>query len=408
MKIENEELQKWNRENRGIMKIVNCQLIMILIIISLSASAQVRDGSYKGAVVKDGKIDPTSDLTIDVLSLGNGVSVYTEKKNPLDGCYYMQINGTRRTIIANFTKGYLHGEWTEYMYEKVYRKGAFVKGKYDGKHYTYAHESEEPSSILTYKDGLRQHFISYHKNGKTEDEGHYDEEGKLHGEAFTYDETGKVIKEARYAHGWLHGVQMEIRNGVQEYSSYTNGEKDQAREHITRYPDGKNKEKGSFDDKNRKTGKWTFWNEGGKVVQEEDYLNGQLNGERKMYYDNGNIRSIETYKDNELNGKRTDYDDAKRISYEYNYLNGKLDGIFKAYNDGKLWRECLYLKGEILREKEYKNGKINVLRLIDSSGKLVDVQEYDADGNPVKRNNEYKKHASITLKEDASGIIDIE
>ena len=152
----------------------------------------------------------------------------------------------------------------------------------------------------------------------------------------------------------------------------------------------------------------TFWNADGKIVQEDDYLNGQLNGERKMYYDNGNIRSVETYKNNELNGKRIDYDESKRISYEYTYLNGKFDGIYKAYNDGKLWRECLYLIGEIIREKEYKNGKINVLRLIDSSGKLVDVQEYDADGNPVKRNKEYKKHASITLKEDASGIIDIE
>ena len=68
-------------------------------------------------------------------------------------------------------------------------------------------------------------------------------------------EQAVVFEESRYAHGKLHGRQMEIRNGVQEYSSYTNGEKDLAREHIVRYPDGKNKEKGAFDEKNQKTGK---------------------------------------------------------------------------------------------------------------------------------------------------------
>jgi len=298
--------------------------------------------------------------------------------------------------------------WTEYMYDDVYRKGTFEKGKYNGKFHTYAYENGGVSHVWTYKDGLKQHYISYHKDGKTQEESHYDENGKIHGLSIKYDDAGTIIGEARYEHGLMHGKQMEVRNGVQVFTYYTNGEKDLAREHVVRYPDGKNKETGSFDEKNKKTGKWTFWNANGKVVQEDDYLNGKLNGERKVYFDNGKLRSVETYKDDKLNGKRTDYDESERVSYEYHYLNGELDGIFKAFNEGKLWRECLYQNGKILREKEYKNGKINVLRLIDSSGKLVDVQEYDTEGNPVKRNRDYKKHASITLKEDASGIIDIE
>ena len=382
---------------------------IILLFISLSAMAQVRDGNYKGAKMKNGKIDPTSDVTINVLSLGNGVSIYTESKTPLDGCYYFEINGRRRTIIANFTKGVPHGEWTDYMYEKVHQKGMFKNGRYEGELYTYGYENGDVSRIVSYTNGMRLHSIDYHSNGNKKRECYYDENGKIHGEEITYDDTGMVIEEARYSHGMLHGKQMRTSsNGTQEFTTYDNGELVIERDHIQRYANGNKKETGSFDKKNKKTGKWTYWNEDGSIVQEEHYLNGVLDGKKRVYYANENLRSIEEYTNGERNGKRIEYDENRNVSYEYNYLNGVLNGLFKAYNEGKLWRECLYENGQILREKEYKNGKINVLRLIDSTGKLVDVQEYDASGNPIKRNKNYKKHASITLKEDASGIIDIE
>ena len=137
---------------------------LLLSLCSLSATAQVKDGNYKGAKVKNDKVDPTSDVTIDVLSLGNGISLYTENKVPLDGCYYFEINGRRRTIVANFTKGVPHGEWKDYMYEDVHQKGTFKNGRPDGKYYTYGYENGGTSSIVTYKNGARQHYIEYHPN----------------------------------------------------------------------------------------------------------------------------------------------------------------------------------------------------------------------------------------------------
>ena len=388
------------------MKVIHWLLFTFL---TLSAAAQVRDGDYKGARVKNGKPDPASDVTINVLSLGNGVLLFTEKKAPLNGCYYFEINGRRRTIIANFAKGVPHGEWTDYMYDDVHQKGMFKNGKSDGKFYTYGYENGGVSRMVTYADGVRQHDIDYHQNGQTKEECYFDENGKKHGEEITYNSDGAVIKETRYSHGLLHGRQMRTDSrGVQEFKTYNNGDLVLEREHIQRYANGNKKETGAFDSKNKKTGKWTFWNEAGTIVQEEHYLNGMLNGERKVYDADGKPRSTEEYTDDKLNGKRIEYDENKKVTYEYNYSNGELNGLFKAYNDGKLWRECLYDNGRILREKEYKNGKINVLRLIDDTGKLVDVQEYDASGNPIKRNKNYKKHASIKLKEDASGIIDVE
>ena len=387
------------------MQVKQLILPLLLLLFCLPVISQTRDGSYDGAMMKNGKKEVP--ITIDVLSLGDGTTIYREKKKPLNGCYYIEINGRRRTIIGNFSNGLLHGEWTEYMYDDVYRKGTFNKGRYEGELHTYAFENRGLSSVITFNNGIRQHDISYHSNGKVEEERFFDDREKLHGEVITYDENGKIVKEARYQHGSKQGKQMSTNSkGLREYENYNDGVPQG--EYLCLFPDGNKQVEGAYASENIKTGKWTLWTGDGNIAQEEHYLNGKLNGEKKVYYANGNPRSVGEYVDDKPNGRHLEYDEQNKISEEANYLNGVLDGIFIAYNEGTMWRECLYKNGEILSEKEYKNGKINVLRLLDDTGKLVDVQQYDTSGKSTYKNKNYKKHASITLKEDASGIIDIE
>ena len=387
------------------MQVKQLILSLLLLLLCLPAISQTRDGSYGGAMMKNGKKE--APITIDVLSLGDGTSIYREKKKPLNGCYYIEINGRRRTIIGNFSGGLLHGEWAEYMYDDVYRKGTLNKGRYEGELYTYAFENRGLSSVITFKNGVRQRDISYHSNGKVEEERFFDDKEKLHGEVITYDEAGIVVEEARYQHGTKHGKQMRTNSkGLREYINYNDG--DLKGEFLCLYPNGNKQWEGAYEKENIKTGKWTLWTENGNVIQEEHYLNGKLNGEKNIYYTTGSLHIKGEYVDNKPDGRHLEYDEQNRIFIEYNYSNGVLDGICNAYNDGILWRECLYKNGEILSEKEYKNGKINVLRLLDDTGKLVDVQQYDTSGKSTYKNKNYKKHTSITLKEDASGIIDIE
>ena len=388
------------------MRIKQFFLCLFLLLLCLPAASQIRDGSYKGARVKNGKPESVI-VSINVLSLGNGVSVFRENKKALNGCYYIEINGRRRTIIGNFSDGMLHGEWTEYMYDDIYGKGAFNKGRHEGKFYTYAYKNRETSNVITFENGVRLHNISYHENGKIKEERSYDDKEKIHGEVITYDEAGAIVEEARYLHGMKHGKQMVTNSkGLREYVNYNDGALEG--EFVCLYPNGNKQEEGTYETGNIKTGKWTLWAEDGKVIKEEHYLNGKLNGEKTVYYATGSLHTKGEYIDDKPNGRHLEYDEQNRVSYEYNYLNGTLDGIYNAYNDGVLWRECLYKNGDILREKEYKNGKINVLRLLDDSGRLVDVQQYDTSGKSTYKNKNYKKHASITLKEDAFGIIDIE
>ena len=372
------------------------------------AIAQVNDGVYKASKMEKGRELPEI-VQMKVLSLGNGITIYTEEesKKPLDGTYHFEIYGNRRHIIGNFSKGLAQGEWKEYMYSDLYRTYNFKNGQLDGKNYTL-HNDGSNRDISTYKDGIIQHYISYHANKQVEEEVFFDEEGSKHGKVISYNKDGEVVQEANYSHGLYHGPKISLNsNGSKEIEPYNNGVYEG--EYTQFYPNGNKQKNGSYIKDHKKEGKWTYWYENGDIEMEENYLKGKLQGEKRAYYPGGMPKYIEQYTDDKLNGSKINYDEeSNSIVSEATYVNGELDGEFKAYNNGVLWRESLYKNGKMLREKEYKNGKLNVLRLIDDTGRMVDVQQYNAAGQISHKNKEYRKPASIRLKEDASGIIDIE
>lgn len=385
--------------------------LFLFVFFSIPIYSQVRDGVYQATKVEKGKELPNI-INMKVTSLGNGLTVYTEqtdegKKKPLDGTYHFEIHGNRRHIIGNFSKGLAEGEWTEFMYSDIYRIYNFKDGKPDGQTYKIRDDGSK-YDISTYKDGVIRHFITYHANGQLEEEHSYDEEGRRQGKITTYDKDGKIIAETNYNHGLYHGQKMEVKsNGSKEILTYDNGIL--KGEYFQFYSNGNKETEGLYSPDHKKDGKWTHWYENGDLQKIENYLDGKFDGEKLTFYERGLPRSIEEYTENKLNGKKIDYDEEPNIVVsEASFISGKPDGEFRSYHNGQLWRESLYKDGKMLREKEYKNGKISVLRLIDDNGRMVDVQQYDATGKATKRNKEYKKPASITLKEDASGIIDIE
>ena len=383
------------------------QTLIILLFTSyfLPVIAQVKDGTYQ-ATKED---NPTGIIEITVTSLGNGTTLYTERADykPLNGSYHFEIHGNRRHISGNFVKGLPEGEWTEYMYSDIFKKYNFKNGKLNGKTYSF-HDDGAHRSISTYKDGIFQHYISYFPNGQIEEERTYDEQGKKHGKAVIYNKEGEVVEDAYFEHGYYHGKKTEINDsGYKQVETYNHGSL--KGEYLRFYPNNQKLEEGIYDTNQKKDGKWTTWYENGKIKTVDHYLNGELHGEKKSYYEDGSPQTIEEYENNKLHGKRTEYDKTpNQVLSESNYANGKLDGESKSYYNGELWRESIYKNGMLLREKEYKNGKLNVLRLVNDKGRMVDVQEYNTSGKIINTNKEYKKPESIKLKEDASGIIDIE
>ena len=53
----------------------------------------------------------------------------------------------------------------------------------------------------------------------------------------------------------------------------------------------------------------------------------------KLYYENGQIESLETYKKNKRNGTAKSWHKNGNIRFEGNYLNGVLDGNWKSWDE---------------------------------------------------------------------------
>lgn len=373
----------------------------------LSMTAQMKDGTYEGFKVIKNQEGPDI-ITINVLSLGNGSCRFSEdeSKKPLDGTYHIIVN-RHRYATGNFAKGIANGDWEEYIDDELYEKGFYKNGKYDGKAHAYKRLSGY-HTIYDMKEGVIQHAVTYYESGQLHIECFYDENGKRNGDEITYDKDGNVIGKQHYLHGSYHGKQMEIgSDGYKKTSEYNNGTR--VGEYCRLYPNGNIAEKGTYDENGNKTGKWIWGQENGNISTEATYLDGKLNGEERTYYKNGLPKRVAEYTNGKRNGKTVYYNEEPHvISEEGMFVDEQRHGEYKIYSGGILWKVQLYQNSTAVSEKVYENGKLRTLRLLNENGSLVNVEQYNNAGKKTYENKEYKKHPSVKLKENASGVIDVE
>ena len=343
---------------------------------------EIESGSYQAFKV-DKNVSTPDLINCYVTDLGNDMKLFTESDNkkPLDGEYHIIISKTRY-VIANFKKGYANGDWTRYWYNDVEQKGSFKNGKYDG---LYVELKGGGHNEYTFKNGVMQHFISKYSNGQLEQERNYDENGKIHGEIIVYDEKGNIIRKNNYLHGELDGPQMKREGNYTETYTMKNDKK--TGEYCLTYSNGNIGRKGMYDDNGKETGKWYFGRENGNPDRETNYLNGKRNGEEKIYFDEGKVQSSIEYTDDIRNGKCVEYNrEPYSISIETTYNNGRRDGECKMYYNGILDKELTYKDGDVISEKRYEKEK-----------KAATPKNQTKTSTPKKQ-----------LKEDASGIIDVQ
>jgi len=405
------------------------------------ASQNIDNGVYQGFKVGKGNKNNPDIINIRANSLSGGVYRFSEGKDkPLNGCYHIIIH-RNKYIVANISKGVLEGEWTMYSNgDNIVEKAIFKNGCYDGELVRTYSDSE----TYSFRNCELQHYIAYHSNGQLKVERTY-ENGELHGGVKEYDKAGELIKELNFANGKKHGKQLEVSsNGYSTISNYNNDV--QIGEFLYKFGNGNVAKRGEYDSNGKKTGKWIDNRENGNPHEETNYKDGEYHGEVKKYT-NGKLYHLEEYANGKRHGKDITYYEYPVVREERNYINGERDGAEKYYNNkGELQTEYYYQNGARLSRKEYmsghgdvgytesfyqidkrtgqgnastsnyiikekhydRNGKLKSLSLRNEKGDMVVVQEYNTAGRVVKTNKDYKKHASITLKEDASGIIDIE
>ncbi|MBU2928577.1 toxin-antitoxin system YwqK family antitoxin [Winogradskyella psychrotolerans] len=90
----------------------------------------------------------------------------------------------------------------------------------------------------------------------------------------------------------------------------------------------------------------------GNVAESARYKNGKLDGESKWFSEKNILLRHTHYKEGELEGKTINYDANGNITSEGDYNNSQKKGIWKYYKDGKLTKEIDHTTQEVISKKE--------------------------------------------------------
>jgi len=136
----------------------------------------------------------------------------------------------------------------------------------------------------------------------------------------------------------------------------------------------------------------TFFSSTGKVISEGLMNNKLFVGEWKYYQQRTNgLLTLENYTDNgELDGDRLVYYENGQIAEKKHYNKGKLDGASIWFSeDGTILKEFFYVndvlhgpsmyyspKGEVIAEGRYKNGKKFGVWKFYENGKLTEEKDF--------------------------------
>lgn len=214
----------------------------------------------------------------------NGQGALIVKRNYLNGnlegdAVFYDVNGSGDIMTkGEYKNGKFLGKWkiscdadfneTENKAQAVYyRLIDFTGDVWKAMDYYATGEKQgEETLIQIAPDVMVGHYAEYYKNGRLQEVGRQDDQGKLDSTVVSYYENGQVSESHIYEHGKLKGA----------YVAY--------------YEDGKTFVKGVCTDDCR-VGQWNIWDKNGNLVFMEDYstaLNPTIH-----IYKNGN----QTYKE---------------------------------------------------------------------------------------------------------------
>ncbi len=141
-----------------------------------------------------------------------------------------------------------------------------------------------------------------------------------------------------------------------------------------------------------KAGKYQKFAADGKLIEEANYRQDKLEGERRYFYPNGKVESIENYKNGLLHGKYRKFleDGAPRI--EQDYVDGVMQGLsIRYYPNGNVEERVTMVNNEEsgLFQEFYENGQLKVegtYALVgeESAQEQGELKEYDENGQLVR------------------------
>ena len=179
----------------------------------------------------------------------------------------------------------------------------------------------------------------------------FDEEGRRHGIwKKYYDKTDQLRYEGRFDHGkevdTFKFYTLDHKKSVLSALKVFNPDNDKA---SVKFLSSKGKliSEGTIDGR-LYTGKWIYYHNKSDAILSIEYYNetGNLEGEKVVFYPNGQIAEKSNYKDGKLEGSSKWYSEKGVLIKDFLYENDELHGLSKYYDaDGVLLAEGQYQKG---------------------------------------------------------------
>lgn len=116
-------------------------------------------------------------------------------------------------------------------------------------------------------------------------------------------------------------------------------------------------------------GLWKYYHQNSdKLMMTENYKNGNLEGEKITYYENGTPAERSFYSNGQLEGEKIMYSVKGVVLEHLTYTNGELHGPAKFYNG----------KGELVTEGNYKNDRHYGVWKYYENGKLKQEKDFSS------------------------------
>ena len=124
-------------------------------------------------------------------------------------------------------------------------------------------------------------------------------------------------------------------------------------------------------------GTWKYYQRrNDKLLTIEHYTeNGILDGERIVYYENGQIAEKQFYKLGRLEGESVWYSERNVVLKQFVYVDGELHGEAKFYTP----------KGELFTEGQYKRDKKHGIWKYYEDGELIDEKDFTYKPKYIKK-----------------------
>ncbi len=199
----------------------------------------------------------------------------------------------------------------------------------------------------------------------------FDSNGKRHG---IWKKTFEGTNVLRYEGEFLHGKEIglfKFYKNIKKKAVLTATKQFNTTNNIAYVTflssKGKLISEGEMDGK-KYIGEWKYYQKRNDNLLTLEHYNtkGVLDGERFVYYENGQVAEKQLYKNGKLEGSSIWYSEKNVVLKEFFYEDGELNGASKYYNP----------KGELITEGQYKRGKKHGIWKYYENGKLIDEKDF--------------------------------